>query len=313
VVANYSQNDSLMPQRLTMLFPVLAIAASFLAWLQPHWFNQLGGYIVPILMLIMFAMGMTLTIGDFQRVVSRRMTIAFAIALQFGLMPLIAYLLSRLFGFNDELLIGMVLVGSASGGTASNVICYLARADVALSVSMTLVSTLVAVVALPALSWLYLGQMVPVPVGSIFISVMKIVLLPLGAGLIINHYAANAVQRVATSLPFVTTAAIVFVIAIIVALNQESLATLSAVLVLAVMLHNVIGLSFSYGAARFTGQDESTCRTIAIEIGMQNSGLAVALAVKYFTPLAALPGALFSIWHNVTGSVLAAFWNREKT
>jgi BASS family bile acid:Na+ symporter len=298
-------------QRLTSLFPLLAVIASVLAWQQPHWFNQFGSWIVPTLALIMFAMGLTLSKADFARVMNRKSAVALGVTIQFTVMPLIAFLLARILGLSNELVIGMVLVGSASGGTASNVICYLARADVALSISMTLVSTLVAVIALPFLSWLYLGQVVPVPVSGMFVSVLKIVLAPLLIGIALNHFARATVDRLIPCLPIVTTAAIIFIIAIIVALNHEKLAAISTLLVAAVVLHNSIGLFAGYAFAKLLKQDELSCRTIAIEVGMQNSGLAVALAVKYFSPLAALPGALFSVWHNVSGSVLATIWSRK--
>lgn len=259
----------------------------------------------------MFTMGMTLSKADFIRVLNRKAVVSLGVAIQFVVMPLIAFLMAKLFGLSNELLVGMVLVGSASGGTASNVICYLARGDVALSISMTLASTLVAIVALPVLSWLYLGQIVPVPMGGMFISVLKIVLVPLFIGTTLNRYAHTAVERITHYLPVVTTIAIVFIIAIIVALNQDRLATIGVLLITAVVLHNGIGLFAGYSLARVLKHDDATCRTIAIEVGMQNSGLAVALAVKYFSPLAALPGALFSVWHNVSGSLLAAIWSRK--
>ena len=266
---------------------------------------------MPILTIIMFGMGLTLTIDDFRRVLKLKASVALGLALQYSVMPLAAFLLAKLLGLSNELLIGMVLVGSASGGTASNVICYLARGDVALSISMTLVSTLVAVVALPTLSWLYLGQVVPVPVAGMFVSVLKIVLVPLAVGVALNHYLPKAVRTVSPALPLVTTIAIVLVIAIIVALNHQTLADISFALLAAVLIHNSLGLVAGYFGARYCGQDRKTSRTIAIEVGMQNSGLAVALAVKYFSPLAALPGAVFSIWHNVSGSLLAAIWSRS--
>lgn len=298
-------------QRLTTLFPIVAITASLFAYWQPDFLNDLGHWIVPILMLIMFSMGLTLTLGDFKRVFERKMSVVLGLILQYSVMPLTAFSLASVLGLSQELLIGMVLVGGASGGTASNVICYLARGDVALSISMTLVSTLVAVVALPFLSWLYLGQVVPVPVASMFLSVLKIVLVPLAIGIVLNHFLAHAVNSVKHTLPFITTMAIVIVIAIIVALNHDSFAKVSIALVIAVVLHNLVGLLIGYWGARYCGQDRKTSRTIAIEVGMQNSGLAVALAVKYFSPLAALPGALFSIWHNVSGSIIASVWSRS--
>lgn len=300
-----------MSLRLTLLFPIFAIAASIMAWQQPQWLNSFGSWIIPILMFIMFAMGLTISSADVKRVTQHKTAIAIGVITQYTVMPLTAFVIAKAAGLSNELLIGMVLVGSASGGTASNVICYLARADLALSVSMTLVSTMLAIIALPALSWLYLGQVVPVPVGSMFLSVLKIVLLPLITGFTINHFASAKVKLIQPLLPAITTAAIVLVIAIIVSLNQPKLALISAPILLAVVTHNLIGLSAGYGLAKLLKQDERVSRTIAIEVGMQNSGLAVALAVKYFSPITALPGAIFSIWHNVSGSLLAGYWGKQ--
>lgn len=302
-----------MSKRLTLLFPFIAISASLLAWKQPQLLNELGHLIVPLLMTIMFSMGLTLAIADFKRVLAHKSAIAIGVALQYTVMPLAAYIIAKAFELPNDLLIGMLLVGSASGGTASNVICFLAKANVALSISMTLISTLIGVFALPTLSWLYLGEIVSVPAINMFFSVSKIVILPLATGLVLNHFFHRQVTRLTPLLPLITSGAIVFVIAIIVSLNQPKLASISIALVLAVVLHNTMGLIFGYFGSRFFGQSDTTSRTISIEVGMQNSGLAVALALKYFSPLAALPGALFSIWHNITGATLAAFWAERAT
>ena len=302
-----------MSARLSYLFPLFAILASALALWQPQLFNNFGSWIIPILMIIMFCMGLTLSFEDFARVLNLKSVVVLGVALQYLVMPLTAFLVSIMLGLPKELSIGMILVGSASGGTASNVICYLARADVALSISLTLVSTLLAVVAMPALTWFYAGAIVPVPVLGMLLSVTKIVLVPVIAGLIINQYLRRLVEPIKFVLPTLTTSAIVLVIAIIVALNEQKLATVSMVLIAAVVMHNLVGLLAGYYAARLMRQNGSVCRTLAIEVGMQNSGLAVALAIKYFSALAALPGAVFSIWHNLTGSLLAAFWKSRST
>ena len=259
--------------------------------------------------LIMFGMGLTLTVSDFKRVLSNKRVIVLGVFLQYSVMPLAAFLVSLALQLPNELMIGMVLVGAASGGTASNVICYLAKADVALSVSMTLVSTLFAVVMLPALTLLYLDQMIQVPAVSMMWSVAKIVIIPVVLGVTLHHFLATPVQKLQPILPGATTLAIALIIAIIVAINVENLATLGGILLFAVVVHNGIGLLSGYCLARLFGQSKQVSRTVAIEVGMQNSGLAVALAVKHFAPLAALPGAVFSIWHNLSGSVLAAKWN----
>jgi len=296
----------------TSLFPVWAILLSVIAYIVPSMFVPLKSAIIPLLAVIMFGMGMTLTANDFRRVLQRPKIIVIGALLQFSVMPLAAWLVSLLLGLPTALLVGMVLVGASSGGTASNVVCYLARGDVALSITLTTVSTLLAVVALPGLTWLYVGQSVPVPVLDMLWSVLKIVIAPVMAGVAINGLIGEKLSKIRPLFPLLSVLAIVFIIAIIVALNQPRLAEMGAGVAVAVMLHNLVGLGCGYWLPRLLGYDRRTCRTLAIEVGMQNSGLSVALAVKYFSPLAALPGAIFSIWHNLSGSVLAGYWTRMK-
>lgn len=293
----------------TKLFPLWAILFSITGFLSPDYFSGMKFLIVPFLMLIMLCMGVTLTIADFKRAAKRPGVVALGVAMQYVLMPAVAWLISRLFGFSPELTVGMVLVGSVSGGAASNVICYLARADVALSITMTFVSTLLAVLATPLLTWLYVGQTVPVPVADMLLSVAKIVLLPLAAGLLLNHFFGRQIAALEQVFPFLAMLAIVFIIGVIVALNQPKIAETGASVALAVMLHNLTGMACGYFLSRRFVDDEQIARTVAIEVGMQNSGLAVALAIQYFSAAAALPGALFSIWHNISGSLLAGFWS----
>jgi BASS family bile acid:Na+ symporter len=207
---------------------------------------------------------------------------------------------------------GMILVGATSGGTASNVICYLAKGDVALSVSLTLTSTLLAVIATPFLTWLYAGQSIPVDAQAMMLGIAKMVIVPLSLGILLNSLLQPLVRRLSPWLPPASVIAIVWIIAIIVALNQSSVYQLGFVLAAAVVIHNILGLLSGYYMARYLGYDETIARTLAIEVGMQNSGLSVALALKYFTPLAALPGAVFSIWHNLSGALLASLWQRKR-
>jgi len=207
---------------------------------------------------------------------------------------------------------GMILVGATSGGTASNVICYLAKGDVALSVSLTLTSTVLAVIATPFLTWLYAGQSIPLDAQAMMLGIAKMVIVPLSLGVLLNTLLQPLVRRVSPYLPLASVIAIVWIIAIIVALNQSSVYQLGFVLAAAVVIHNILGLLSGYYLARYLGYDETIARTLAIEVGMQNSGLSVALALKYFTPLAALPGAVFSIWHNLSGALLASLWQRKR-
>ena len=229
-------------------------------------------------------------------------------ALQFTVMPLVAFGLAKAFNLPTMYAIGLILVGSCPGGTASNVICYLARADLALSVTMTLFSTMLAPLATPAITWALAGHWVPVPAMALFRSILSIVILPLVAGFLVNRFAGKMVERVRVSLPSISIAAIVAIIACVVALNRDNLSTLPLVIITAVVLHNLIGFSGGYLLATLFGAEESTRRTVAIEVGMQNSGLGVSLAVSFFGALASVPGAIFSVWQNLAGSVLAGWW-----
>ena len=294
------------------LFPVLAITASCLAFVFPEWLVDQKSLIFPLLILIMLGMGMTLKVTDFISIWRLKKLIMLGVGVQFLVMPLAAWGLATLLQLPLELLIGLVLVGSTAGGTASNVMAYLAKGNVALSVSMTLTSTVLAVGALPLLTWLFLGQMIAVPMQSLFVTLLTLILLPLILGMAINYGLGEKINIIKRFMPSISMLSIVWIIAIIVALNHSNLYASSFVLILAVMLHNIIGMSAGYWVTRAMGYDSILARTLAIEVGMQNSGLSVALALKYFTPLSALPGALFSIWHNVSGAIFATYWQKRK-
>jgi len=206
----------------------------------------------------------------------------------------------------------MVLVGSSAGGTASNVICYLAKGNLALSITLTMTSTILAVAATPLLCYLYLNQFINVPVGDMFLSILQIVIVPVFAGTFINSMFEKRLSGIKPVFPLISTLAIVFIIGIVVALNKDRLAEIGFILVAAVILHNLSGLFLGYWISGKMKFDEITCRTIAIEVGMQNSGLSVALAIKFFSSVAALPGAIFSIWHNLSGSFLASYWGSSE-
>jgi BASS family bile acid:Na+ symporter len=297
----------------TRLFPVWALLFSALAYARPAIFTPLRGAIVPLLGLVMFGMGMTLLPRHFVEVARRPAPLVAGVVLQFGVMPLAAFCVARALSLPVELATGLVLVGSCPGGTASNVICYLARADVALSVAVTTASTLLAVLATPLLTELYVGRSVEVDVVGMFLSILRVVVLPVALGVTLNRLAGELgwLARARSVLPLVSVAAIVVIIAIVVALNRAAIRETSALALLAVALHNTLGLLSGYVLAGLLGFGEARRRTLAIEVGMQNSGLGVALALEFFTPLAALPGALFSIWHNLSGSLLASWWSRR--
>lgn len=298
-------------ERLNRLFPLWAILISVLAALQPGLFAGLAGQIPLLLAVIMFAMGLTLSKDDFLRVIRSPLAVAVGVGLQFLLMPLAALAVSYTLRLDAALTAGMVLVGATSGGTASNVITWLAGGRVALSVSMTLVSTLASVVLTPFITWLLVGQSVDVPVWGMLTSIAKLVVAPVVLGVIAHHFLRDKIRAVEPALATLAMAAIVLIIAIVVALNAGRLFTLGPVVAIAVIAHNGLGLAGGYWFSRLLGYDVRTARTIAIEVGMQNSGLAVALANQFFTATAALPGALFSVWHNISGSLLAGYWKRR--
>ena len=293
------------------LFPLWALLLSVAAFLQPALFVGLKSQIVPLLTIIMLAMGLTLSPADFKKVLKNTKAIGVGVLLQFMVMPIAAFIIALSFGFDTQLTVGMLLVGSVAGGTSSNVMCYLAKGDTALSISMTAISTLLGVVLTPFLVSLMIGESVDVPVASMLLSLFKIVLLPVAVGVLINTFFGNTIRKAEPILPYLSMFAIVLIIAIVVALSSAKLVEVGLIVVAAVVIHNAIGLTLGYWVTHLLGFDKRVCRTIAFEVGLQNSGLAAALAIKFFTPLAALPGSIFSVWHNISGSLLASYWSRK--
>ena len=300
-----------MNSKLIVLFPLCALLFSAIAYLYPAIFVAARGAIIPLLAVVMFFMGMTLNWQHFSAALKQPLVILLTLAIQFTFMPLFAYLLAQGLQLSEAQTIGMVLVGCSAGGTASNVICYLAKGNVALSILMTMASTSCAVFAMPLLSYLYLNQSVAVPVLDMMRSIFLIVLLPVLAGTAINSFFAQLTSRLDSVFPILSSMAIVLIIAIIVALNQQNIASLAIPVLIAVALHNLLGMTVGYFIPRLLKYDMATCRTVSIEVGMQNSGLSVALAMQYFSAATALPGAIFSIWHNVSGSLLAMYWRQK--
>ncbi|NOQ87352.1 MAG: bile acid:sodium symporter [Gammaproteobacteria bacterium] len=293
------------------LFPLWAIALSLVAYTVPAPFTELKSSIIPLLTIIMFSMGLTLSLDDFKRALSMPRLIVSGLLLQYTVMPLTALFIARTLQLDPALSIGLILVGTCPGGTASNVITYLAKGNVALSISLTSLSTILAVVLTPAITYLIADTTIEVPAVKMLATILTIVIFPVALGITLKHYFTYRIKSVETYLPLIAVCAIVLIIAIITALNAEQFSRLGTTLLLAVVLHNAAGLLIGYSSARMLGYQSRECRTLAIEVGMQNSGLAVALAIKHFSAAAALPGAVFSIWHNLSGSALAYFWSKK--
>jgi BASS family bile acid:Na+ symporter len=268
--------------------------------------------IVPLLAGVMFLMGLTLTKEDFKQVSKNPSPVFVGVILQFIIMPFIALLIANTLQLSNQLVIGMVLVGSCAGGTASNVMTYLARGDVALSISMTITSTMVGVVATPVLCNFYLSETVNVDPWGMLTTILQIVFSPVLLGVLLNHYQAKRIRKIEHVIPTLSMLIILGIIAIVVALNSGSLASVGGLTLLAVILHNSFGLLGGFFLSRLLGLSLRQSHTIALEVGMQNSGLGVALAMQSFSATAALPGAIFSLWHNISGAFLASFWGRKR-
>ena len=293
-------------------FPLWAILFSIAAFFFSDIFSIAASAIVPLLASVMFLMGLTLNKTDFKRVSENPSPVLVGVIMQFLIMPFMALLLSTILQLSNQLTIGMVLVGSCAGGTASNVMTYLARGDVALSISMTITSTIVGVVATPLLCNFYLSETVNVDTSGMLINILQIVFLPVLFGFVLNHYLGDQIKQIQNFIPTLSMLIILSIITIIVALNSASLIDVGLLTLLAVILHNGFGLAGGFYVSRLLGFNLRQSHTIAIEVGMQNSGLGVALAMQFFSASAALPGAIFSLWHNISGAILASKWGQKR-
>lgn len=293
-------------------FPMVVLLAGGVALLVPDVFAGGTRWVPWLLMVIMLGMGLTLRPRDFVVVARQPWALLVGVAAQYVVMPLLALAVARVLGLPDALAAGLVLVGAAPGGTASNVMVYLAKGDTALSVAMTTVSTLLAPLLTPLLVLWLAGELLPVDARGLLVSIVQIVLVPVLLGVLLRAVLPGPVERLLPVLPLVSVVAITTVVAVVVAASSATLLTVGPLVVLAVVLHNSLGLALGYGAARACRMDVAARRAVSIEVGMQNSGLAAALASVHFTPASALPAAIFSVWHNVSGSVLASYWARRE-
>jgi BASS family bile acid:Na+ symporter len=294
---------------------VLVLAAALLALAFPSVLQQIPTTVInPLLGVIMFGMGLTLNPKDFKIVFSRPKDVIVGCLAQFTIMPLLAWGLARVFQLDEALALGVVLVGCCPGGTASNVITYLAKGDLALSVGMTGVSTLLAPLLTPLLTWALAGKSVDVDVAGMLLSILWVVILPIVVGLIVKGLWPKFTEETTDYLPAFSSVAIALIVAIIIAANASKLLAGGLIIVVVVMLHNLCGLSLGYLIGRLLGLTEPKKRAISIEVGMQNSGLASSLATLHFAayPLATIPGAVFSVWHNISGAMVARAFARRK-
>ncbi|MBU2700631.1 BASS family bile acid:Na+ symporter [Sporomusaceae bacterium BoRhaA] len=292
-------------------FTLWIIVFSVLAYVEPEPFKPIVPHISYLLGLIMLGMGLTLSFDDFKLVFSRPKDVLYGVGFRYLIMPFVGFCVAKVLGLPPALAAGVVLLGTCPSGTASNVMSFIAKGDTALSVTVSSVNTILAPVLTPYMFLLLAGTFIPINVTVLFVEIVKIVLLPVATGVVLRMLLRSVVEKVSKVVPAVSVVLIITILTSVVAVNASRLATVGSILLLAVFLHNGIGLLFGYGAAHGVRMGEKKARALTFEIGMENSGLAVALAMVHLDPMAALPAALCSIWQNISGSLLASYWGTK--
>lgn len=292
-------------------FAVWVILIALLAFFFPGAFLGFGSYITILLGVVMFGMGLTLKPVDFKIIFKSPLPVVIGVAAQFLIMPFVAFGIAYLLKLPPELAAGLVLLGSVPGGTASNVMVYLAKGNLALSVAMTSLSTLMAPIMTPLLLLLLAGQWLPVNPVSMFLSIVQVIIIPIALGILVQRFFPKAVAKSISIVPLISVAAILIIVSAVTAANAQNVISSGFIVFLAVFLHNGFGLLLGYLTAMAMGLNETDRRAISLEVGMQNSGLGVALATAHFSPLAALPSVWGAIWHNISGPILATIWSKR--
>ena len=291
-------------------FALWVILFAAIALLAPDLFIWLKAYIPWLLGIIMLGMGMTMTVDDFKGVLQSPKAVFIGVVAQFAVMPGLAYLLCKMMNLPSEIAIGVILVGCCPGGTASNVITYMAKGNTALSVACTSVSTLLAPLLTPAIFYLLASQWIEINASSMFISILQVVLFPIILGLIIRAVLKSKVESYIQVMPLISVIAIVAIVAAIIGGSKAQILESGLLILGVVALHNGLGYLVGFWASRLFKLPYADCKAVAVEVGMQNSGLGVALAAVHFSasPLTAVPSAIFSLWHNISGPALATYW-----
>jgi BASS family bile acid:Na+ symporter len=298
-------------------YTILIFAAVTTALHFPQYFIQWGdfklkGLIVPLLQIIMFGMGTSMSVDDFVAVVKNPKGVAIGVASQFIIMPILGFFLAGASGLPPEIAAGIILVGCSPSGLASNVMAYLAKANLALSLTITSITTLIAPFITPVLMKFLAGSMVQIDVVNMMIEISKIIILPIGLGLIFNKLTAGKAEWLKKLMPLLSMAGIALIIVVITAAGRDSLLTIGPILILIVLVHNTSGYLLGYWSARLFRMPESDCRTVAIEVGLQNAGLASGIAQKLgMIATLGLAAGVFGPLMNITGSLLASYWHKR--
>lgn len=294
-------------QFVSKTFAIWVVVFAAIAAYSPETFKMFVAWIPYLLGIVMLGMGLTLTFNDFAEVTRNPKAVIIGVIAQFVVMPVIAFLLAKAFQLPPELAIGVILVGSCPGGTSSNVMTFLARGNTALSVACTTISTLLAPILTPAVFYLFASQWLDINATAMFVSVLKIVLLPIFAGVVIRSIFKQKIEQFSQTMPLLSVIAIVLIVGAVVSVSKDKIIESGLLIFAVVALHNGLGYLVGYGISKLFKLPEADSRAVSIEVGMQNSGLGAALAAVHFkaNPVIAVPSAVFSFWHNISGPILA--------
>ncbi len=295
----------------TKYFAIWVVIFACVAYFLPGPFVALRDYNKWFFALTMFGIGATLCVDDFKRIAKNPVIVLIGCCAQFSIMPLGAFVLAKAFGLGPEIAVGLILTGSAPGAMASNVMCYIAKADAAYSVSLTTVSTLLCPLLTPGLTFILAGALMKVDFWEMVISVMEMVIIPLFVGFGLRHYFKQAVEKVLVIFPAISATFIIFICSLVIAMNKEYLAQVTWLLLAAAVILNIYGMSAGFGVGAAFRMEQRQKRTLSIEIGMQNAGLGTALALEHFGPRTAMPAAIFVFICIITASVASAVWQRK--
>ncbi|MDE8033675.1 bile acid:sodium symporter family protein [Actinobacillus equuli subsp. equuli] len=301
-------------QFVSKTFAIWVVFFAFIAAQFPDTFKQFVPWIPYLLGIVMLGMGLTLTFKDFAEVTKNPKAAILGVIAQFVVMPSIAFVLAKAFQLPPDLAIGVILVGSCPGGTSSNVMTYLAKGNTALSVACTTVSTLLAPLLTPAVFYIFASEWLEIDAGAMFVSVLKMVLLPIFIGVVIRSIFKQKIEQFSQTMPLISVFAIVLIVTAVVSVSKDRIIESGLLIFLVVVLHNGLGYLIGYLIGRVFKLPIADSKTIAIEVGMQNSGLGAALAALHFkaNPLIAVPSAVFSFWHNISGPILAMIFAAMK-
>lgn len=289
-------------------FALWVLLLAGLALYSPDLFTWIGPYVSLLLGIVMFGMGMTLSVGDFKLVLKEPKGVIIGVLAQFIIMPSLAYVLAKVLHLSPEVAVGVILVGSCPGGTASNVMTFLSKGNTALSVTITSITTLLAPILTPAIIYFLASEWLNVSAGDMFLSVVKMVLIPIILGIIVKLIFKNKTNAVNGAMPIVSVVAIVAIVAAVVSGSRDKILDTGLLIFAVVILHNSLGLLLGFFVSKLLKLNYEDQKAVSIEVGMQNSGLGAALAMAHFSPLAAVPSAIFSVWHNISGPILASYW-----